>query len=119
MLKSVVNGFLATWRLPRWRWALLIAAVSDALGFGVVLFPPLQWLLDALTVGVLFGVLGFRWPLLSALAIEAIPGLQVFPAWILVVAALAAAENGAQPSDSTAPRRRISTAPGGSTTSRK
>ena len=80
------------WWLPRWRWALLAALLSDALGFGVALFPPLQWLLDAITAGVLFAVLGFRWPLLSALAIEAVPMLQLFPAWTLVVVALAGME---------------------------
>jgi hypothetical protein len=41
---------------------------------------------------VLFGVLGFRWPLLAALVTEAVPGLQLFPAWTLVVLALAATE---------------------------
>jgi hypothetical protein len=74
---------------PRMRWALLIALVSDALGFGVVLFPPLQWLLDAITAAVLLMVLGFRWPLLVALAIEAIPAIELFPAWTLVVLAMA------------------------------
>lgn len=75
---------------PRMRWALLIALVSDALGFGVVLFPPLQWLLDAITAAALLMVLGFRWPLLVALAIEAIPAIELFPAWTLVVLAMAA-----------------------------
>ena len=44
------------------------------------------------TAIVLFGVLGFRWPLLAALVTEAVPGLQLFPAWTLVVLALAATE---------------------------
>jgi hypothetical protein len=71
------------------RWALLIALVSDALGFGVALFPPLQWLLDAVTAIALLVVLGFRWPLLIALAIEVIPAIELFPAWTLVVIAMA------------------------------
>ena len=75
---------------PRMRWALLIALVSDALGFGVVLFPPLQWLLDAVTAAALLMVLGFRWPLLIALAIEVIPAVELFPAWTLVVIGMAA-----------------------------
>jgi hypothetical protein len=37
-------------------------------------------------------VLGFRWSLLSALFVEAVPGLAMFPTWTLVVAALATAE---------------------------
>ena len=92
MLKNLIQNFLMAWRLPRWRWALVTAALSDALGFVLVLLPPVQWLLDAVTAGVLFAVLGFRWTLLSALAVEVVPGLQLFPAWTLVVAALASTE---------------------------
>jgi len=92
MLKQFIRNLRVAWATPRWRRALLVAALSDALGFGVVLLPPVQWLLDAATVVVLFGVLGFRWPLLPALVFEAIPGLEVFPAWTLVVTALAVAD---------------------------
>jgi hypothetical protein len=92
MVKQLVQNLLAAWKSPRWRRALVIAVLSDALGFGVVLFPPVQWLLDAVTAGLLFAVLGFRWALLTALAVEAVPGLQLFPAWTLVVAALAATD---------------------------
>jgi hypothetical protein len=73
---------------PRMRWALVIALVSDALGFGVVLIPPLQWLLDAITVIALLMVIGFRWPLLIALVVEVIPAIELFPAWTLVVIAM-------------------------------
>ncbi len=93
MSKNVIQNFRMAWKLPRWRWALGVAILSDALGFGVALIPPLQWLVDAVTAGVLFAVLGFRWALLSALVVEAVPGLQLFPAWILVVAALAGTGN--------------------------
>lgn len=92
MLKRMARGFLQAWKLPRWRLALLTAALSDALGFGVVLLPPVQWSLDAVTVVVLFVLLGRRWQLLPALAVEVVPGLQLFPAWTLVVAALASTE---------------------------
>jgi hypothetical protein len=71
---------------------LWVAVLSDLLGLGVVLWPPVQWALDAVTAVVLLAVLGFRWPLLFALAVEAVPGLEVFPAWTLVVAALAASD---------------------------
>ena len=91
-MRSLVHNFLTTWKIPRWRWTLLTAVLSDALGFGVALLPPVQWLLDAATAGVLIAVLGFRWTLLSALVIEVVPALQLFPAWTLVVAALASAE---------------------------
>ena len=92
MSRYAIRNFLMALRLPRWRWALLTAALSDALGFGITMLPPARWLLDAVTAIVLFAVLGFRWPLLSALAIEAVPVLQVFPAWMLVVVALASTE---------------------------
>lgn len=96
MLKHLIQNFLLAWKFPRWRWALLTAVVSDALGLGAALFPPAQWVLDGVTAVVLFAVLGFRWPLLPALAIEVVPGLQLFPAWTLVVAALASAEKAPQ-----------------------
>ena len=89
MLKNLLQNFRLAWRLPRWRWALVVALLSDALGFGLALVPFAEWVLDAVTAVVLFAVLGFRWPLLTALIIEAVPGLQAFPAWTLVVAALA------------------------------
>jgi hypothetical protein len=88
-----MHNLREAWASPRWRRALVVAVVSDALGFGVALWPPAQWLLDAVTALLLFAVLGFRWSLLWALIIEAIPPLELFPAWTLVVAALAAADN--------------------------
>ncbi len=96
MLKNLIHNLLLALKSPRWRWALLTAVVSDGLGFAVALYPPIQWLLDAVTAVVLFAALGFRWPLLPALAIEVVPGLQLFPAWTLVVASLASAEKGPQ-----------------------
>jgi hypothetical protein len=92
-LNRIFHQFRNAWKLPRWRWALVTALLSDALGFGVMWWPPAQWLLDAVTAAALFAVLGFRWPLLPALAIEVVPGLELFPAWTLVVAALASTEN--------------------------
>ena len=92
MSGNLVHNFQMVWKSPRWRRALLIALLSDALGFSVVLFPPVQWVLDAITAVALVIVLGFRWKLLVALAIEVIPAIQLFPAWSLVVAAMAATE---------------------------
>ena len=89
MSKNPVQNFLFHLKSPRWRWAFVTAILSDALGFGVALWPPAQWLLDAVTAAVLLAVLGFRWPLMAALAVEAVPALELFPAWTLVVVALA------------------------------
>jgi len=86
----MVQQLMTAWKIRRWRWALLIAAASDALGFGVVLLPPLQWVLDAVTAAALLIALGFRWQLFAALAIEVVPAFELFPAWTLVVLALSA-----------------------------
>ena len=69
--------------------ALLVAAASDGLSLAFAFAPPLQIGADLLTAGLLFAILGFRWPLLPALIVEAIPGLSLFPTWTLVVGALA------------------------------
>jgi len=89
MLQRFTQNVLASLKSARWRGAFVVAVLSDAVGFGVVLLPPVQWMVDAVTAALLFAVLGFRWSLLSALAIEVVPGLELFPAWTLVVAALA------------------------------
>ncbi|MGC1934631.1 MAG: hypothetical protein WA681_06385 [Candidatus Acidiferrales bacterium] len=65
--------------------AFLIAAVSDVLSFWMVLSPPVQWVIDLGTAILLFLVLGRRWAILPGLIAEAIPGMGVFPVWILVV----------------------------------
>jgi hypothetical protein len=77
------------WKNPRWRAALLVAAVSDAIGFGLGLLPPIQWLVDGVTAVVLLMVLGFSWPLMAALVVEAVPALEMFPIWTLVVIVMA------------------------------
>lgn len=74
-------------RLSRARFAVAfaVAVVSDLLSLWVEIALPLQWLLDLATAGLLFLVLGRRWALLPGLVAEAIPGVAVFPVWILVV----------------------------------
>jgi hypothetical protein len=68
--------------------ALLVAAISDAISVGAEFVPPLQIAVDVVTAVILFVVLGFRWPLLPVLVIEAIPGVAAFPTWILAVSVL-------------------------------
>jgi hypothetical protein len=80
---------MVAWKDPRWRAALLIAIVSDVVSVGLAPVPIIQWLVDGVTAMVLLMILGFSWLLLLALAVEAVPALEVFPTWILVVVVLA------------------------------
>ena len=82
--------------LPRLRFsgrrlvlAFTLAALSDGLSFFLTLTPPVQWAVDLVTAILLFMVLGWQWILLPGLIMEAIPGLYVFPFWVLVVGAVA------------------------------
>ena len=74
-------------RPPRKRQAVafLIAAVSDFLSIWTEVAPPLQWVIDLGTALLLFLILGRRWAILPGLIAEAIPGMGVFPVWVLVV----------------------------------
>ena len=76
--------------LSRLRLALAFAvsAVSDFVSIWTEFAPPAQLLVDLATAGLLFLILGRRWALLPGLIVEAIPGMGVFPVWILVVASL-------------------------------
>jgi len=65
--------------------AFAVAAVSDFLSIWAEIALPLQWLIDLVTAGALFLILGRRWALLPGLVAEAIPGVAVFPVWVLVV----------------------------------
>lgn len=65
--------------------AFAVAAVSDFVSIWTEFAPPVQWLVDMGTAGLLFLILGRRWALLPGLVSEAIPGMGVFPVWILVV----------------------------------
>jgi hypothetical protein len=69
--------------------AFLVAAASDVLSYGTAFVPPVQWTVDLVTALLLFGLLGWRWALLPGLMAEAIPGVAVFPVWLLVVASVA------------------------------
>jgi hypothetical protein len=83
-------------RLPRHRFsrrrvvlAFTVAALADGLAVFLTLTPPVQWAADLVTAIVLFMVLGRQWILLPGLIMEAIPGLYIFPFWVLVVGSVA------------------------------
>jgi hypothetical protein len=61
------------------------AALSDVLSIWITFVPPAQLAVDFVTAVVLFWLLGKRWALLPGFVAEAIPGMGVFPVWVLVV----------------------------------
>jgi hypothetical protein len=67
--------------------ALAAAGISDALSVAVEVIPPLEIAVDISTALVIWALLGWRWTMLVALVAEAIPGLALFPTWIMVVLA--------------------------------
>ncbi len=90
---AVVNAdqALASAKRPSWKRlavALALAAVSDVISFWTELVPPVQWVIDLGTAFLLFLILGRRWAILPGLIAEAIPGMGVFPVWVLVVTSI-------------------------------
>ncbi|HEY8086499.1 MAG TPA: hypothetical protein VIF09_01600 [Polyangiaceae bacterium] len=87
----------------RKRVALAIAATSDIAQW--FFFPvlsegalsPFEIALDAATAMVILLVVGFQWRLAFALAVELVPGLDMFPTWAAVVLSLPVAEPVAAP----------------------
>ena len=76
-------------RKKRLAVAFAVAAISDLLSVWLEFVPPLQWALDIMTAGLLFVLLGRQWLILPGLIAEAIPGLAMFPFWVLVVGSIA------------------------------
>jgi hypothetical protein len=84
----VVSPALPQVKRPSWKLlalAIVVAGVSDVLSFVFVLLLPVQWVLDLTTAFLLFLIFGRRRAILPALVAEAIPGMGIFPVWILVV----------------------------------
>jgi hypothetical protein len=80
--------FLQPGQRPSWKrlaLAFVLAGVSDVVSFWTEFVPPVQWVIDLGTAFLLFLVLGRRWAILPGLIAEAIPGMGVFPVWVLVV----------------------------------
>lgn len=62
-----------------------VAAVSDVLSIWLTFLAPAQLAVDLVTALILFWIFGKRWALLPGFIAEAIPGVGVFPVWVLVV----------------------------------
>lgn len=67
--------------------SLGVAMVSDVISVAMEFVPPVQVGVDVATALVLWGLLGWRWALLPALIVEAIPVLAIFPTWTMVAGA--------------------------------
>jgi hypothetical protein len=78
-----------SYRKKRLAAAFAVAAISDALSMWLEFLPPLQWTIDVVTGGLLFLILDRQWLILPGLIAEAIPGLALFPFWVLVVGSIA------------------------------
>lgn len=78
--------------------AFVTAAVSDAVSMWATFAPPIEWAIDGATALLLFLILGRRWALLPGLIAEAIPGMGIFPVWVLVVASIAVYDGIKKPS---------------------
>jgi hypothetical protein len=79
---------IAVVKRPSWKRflaAFVLAAISDVVSFFTEFVPPLQWVVDGATALLLFLILGRRWAILPGLVAEAIPGMGIFPVWVLVV----------------------------------
>lgn len=78
--------------VPRkWAWlaaAFAVAGLSDLLSISLTFLYPAQVAVDLATGVVLFLLLGRNWLLLPALIAEAVPGLALFPSWVLVVGSI-------------------------------
>jgi hypothetical protein len=77
-----------------------VAAVSDVLSIWITFLPPAQIAVDFATALVLFWVFGRRWALLPGFIAEAIPGVGVFPVWVLVVLSILAYDGFKKPARS-------------------
>jgi hypothetical protein len=84
--------------------AMAIAVASDLASVWLEFVPPLQWTLDLATAALLFLTLGRQWAILPALVAEAIPGIAMFPVWVLVVIAVATTGTVGRDTRSTEPR---------------
>lgn len=86
---SLNEGWWGNANKKRLLMAFGVAAISDALSFWLTLLPPVQWGIDLVTALFLYLLLGRKWAILPGLIAEAIPGLGIFPFWLLVVGSIA------------------------------
>jgi len=79
-----------------------VAVISDVVSVLAEFMPPAQWITDLATACLLYVMFGRNWLLLPGLIAEAIPGVALFPSWVLVVAAISAGAFGRHQRDHSA-----------------
>ncbi|HPA18900.1 MAG TPA: hypothetical protein PLU30_14210 [Verrucomicrobiae bacterium] len=90
--KGVLAGLLRVPLLTRRRIALafVVAAAADGitLALGPLAAVPVEEVVDVVAMVLLWRLLGFHFLLLPAFVAEAVPGVEMFPTWLAVVAYL-------------------------------
>jgi hypothetical protein len=77
---------------PKFRLALLLAVVADALQLAIIpIFiegaeSPAADVVDLVMAGILYFLLGWHWEFLPSFAAKLIPGVDLAPLWTLAVA---------------------------------
>lgn len=85
------ENFLKSIKTPELRLAWAVAIIADALQ--ILAFPlfaegglsPADGALDLIVAVVLTRLLGWHWAFLPSLAVELVPGLDLFPTWTAAV----------------------------------
>jgi hypothetical protein len=103
LVRAARSQALAGVSRRRKRLALAVAALSDVAQMAV--FPafiegagsPFDVALDVATAIAILAIVGFQWRLAIALAVELVPGADLFPTWTAVVASLPAHADQTEP----------------------
>jgi len=72
-----------------WRFVLAFIVALAADTIGIPFGESLNIVFDVIIAIILIAILGFNWMLIPALLVECVPGLGVFPTWVMAVLAIA------------------------------
>ncbi len=86
-----LKDYFISLKKPEYRWAWAVAIVADVLQ--IVAFPlfyegamsPADSVLDLIVAFIMIRLLGWHWAFLPTLAVELIPGADLFPTWTAAV----------------------------------
>jgi hypothetical protein len=75
--------------IASWRFVLAFCVALAADTVGMPLGESFVVVFDVIVAIILIIILGFNWMFIPALLIECVPGLGVFPTWVMAVMAIA------------------------------